>query len=95
MEKVKYYHKNPMMVARKVEEELMLVPIKQNVCDLQCMYIVNKAGTRVWELLDGEIGLDEIASILVEEYEVEIERVKADVINYLAKLESIGAITLD
>jgi len=32
------YEKDSMMVARKIDNELILVPIRQNVGDLQCIY---------------------------------------------------------
>ena len=90
----KYYEKNESMVARKIADEAMLVPIRQNVGDLQCVYTLNDIGSRIWELIDGVKSVEEIASILVQEYMVEDKQAEADLLDFLNELEHIGAISL-
>lgn len=92
MEMEKCYRKDSSMVARKVAEELILVPIRQNVGDLQCIYTMNGVGVRIWDLLNGENTPASIVSVLSEEYEVERKHAEADVIGFLEQLESVGAI---
>lgn len=92
MELTRCYRKNPSMVARKVAEEFVLVPIRQNVANLQCIYTLNEVGAHIWELLDRKLTVSDIVSTICEEYEVEQAEAEADVADFLGNLESIGAI---
>ena len=88
----KYFTKNPSMVAREIAGEMILVPVKQNASDLQCMYTLNGVGTRIWELINGHTTVDGITSTIVREYEVETPQAKADVVEFLDQMKAIGAI---
>ena len=93
MEITACYHKNSSMVGQRVSTEVILVPVKQNVTDLQCIYTLKNVGARIWELLDSEETVAGIVSVLTNEYEVERPQAETDVIDFLAQLESVGAIT--
>ena len=92
MEPTKCYRKSSLMVARKVSDEVILVPIRQNVGDLQCIYTLNEAGASIWEFLDDGRTVSDMAAALAREYEVEVSQAKADLADFLAQLESIEAI---
>jgi hypothetical protein len=87
-----YYDKDSSMVGRKIADEYILVPVRQNVGDLQCMYTLNGVGARIWELVNGRNTVDDITSTIVREYEVETPQAKADVIEFLGQMKEIGAI---
>ena len=87
-----HYKKDSLMVARKIGNELILVPIRQNVGDLQYFYTLNDVASRIWELLNGGTTVEEMVSALTREYEVKPQQAKADVVDLLAQLEEIGAI---
>lgn len=87
-----YYEKDATMVARKIAGEMILVPIRQNVGDLQCMYTLNDVGSRIWEILDGGTTVDKIISVLASEYKVEAQQAEADVMEFLAHMKEIGAV---
>jgi hypothetical protein len=87
-----YYDKDSSMVGRKIADEYILVPVRQNVGDLQCMYTLNGVGARIWELVNGHNTVDDITSTIVREYEVETPQAKADVIEFLGQMKEIGAI---
>jgi hypothetical protein len=86
------YQKDPSMVGRKIADEFILVPIKQNAGDIQCMYSLNSVGARIWELIDGHATVDEITSVIVQEYEVETPQAKTDVIEFLEQMKEVGAV---
>ena len=88
----KYYKKDDTTVGRKIADEFILVPIRQNVGDLHYMYTLNNVGCRIWELLNGGTTVEKIVSILTQEYEVEAPQAEADVIEFLAQMEEIGAV---
>ena len=92
MELTRCYQKNSSMVSRRVANELILVPIRQNVGDLQCIYTMNEIGARIWELLDNEGTVTKIVSAVAKEYDGEQPKVEDDLVDFLAQLVSIGAI---
>jgi chromosome condensin MukBEF MukE localization factor len=53
---------------------------------------LDEVGTRVWQLLNKGQSLDEIVNALVAEYEVERERLEADVRALLDSLREAGLI---
>lgn len=88
------YEKSPSMVFRKVAEEFILVPIRNNAGDLGSIYTLNPVGARIWELIDGRKRVREITEALVEEFEVEEEEAEADAAQFLQQLEQIEAVTV-
>ena len=50
----KKYRKNENFVYRMIKHETILVPIKDNVGDMDSLYNLNEVGAFVWERLDGE-----------------------------------------
>ena len=56
----KVYTKSDSIVFRKIADEFILVPIRQNVGDLESIYTLNETAARIWELIDGKIKVKEI-----------------------------------
>jgi len=88
----KVYKKSDSLVSRKIADEFILVPIRQNVGDLESIYTLNEVGARFWELIDGKKKVEEIKDKIVEEFEVMPEEVEKDLIELLQKLEKIEGI---
>ena len=91
----KTYQQNSSMVSRKVGNELVLVPIRQNVGDLQNIYTMNEVGVRIWEAIDDAHTLQEIILIISDEYDVKKNRLENDVVKFLNQLESVGAVDIN
>jgi hypothetical protein len=90
----KRYQKNPDMVSRLIGDELVLVPIRRNVADLEAVFTLGGTGTRIWELIDGRLTVAELLARIVEEFEVEPEQAEADLGEFLRSLEEIEGIRL-
>lgn len=86
------YERNPDYVFRKIVDELVLVPIRQDVADMDCIYTMNPVGAFIWEKLDGRITLAELQAAIVSEYDADPAAVAADVVEFLQELESAAAI---
>lgn len=86
------YKKSENIVFRKIADEYILVPIRNNVGDLQNIYTLNEVGARIWELIDGEKALEQILNELLNEYEVEKGVIEKDLDIYIKQLESEQAI---
>jgi hypothetical protein len=89
----KVYKKSDSIVSRKIADEFILVPIRQNVGDLGSIYTLNEVAARIWELIDGKMKLREIKDALVGEFEVTPEEAEKDLIEHLQQLKKIKAIT--
>ena len=89
----KVYRKNDSIVSRKIADEFILVPIRQDVGDLGSIYTLNEVAARIWELIDGKRKVGEIKERIVEEFEVTPEEAEKDLIGHLRQLEEIKAIT--
>ena len=66
--------KHPDAASRVYDDEAFVVVPSRGEYD-----ILNKVGTRVWELIDGQRSVEEIVTIICDEYEVEPARADADV----------------
>ena len=89
----KVYSKSDSIVFRKIADEFILVPIRQNVGDLESIYTLNETAARIWELIDGKIEVGKIKEKIVEEFEVTPEEAEKDIMEHLQQLEGIKAIT--
>jgi hypothetical protein len=86
------YARDPSIVAREIAGEMLLVPIRQNVGDLESIYLLNETAQFTWEHLDGKHTLGEICSLITGEFEVEQSRAGHDLLELIEDLESVGAV---
>jgi hypothetical protein len=88
----KKYERNENFVYRKIENETILVPIKDNVGDMGSIYNLNEVAAFIWERLDGEKRLLDIENMIVDEFEVSPEKAQADLREFVSQLKEIDAI---
>lgn len=86
------YERNPEFVFRRIVDELVLIPVRQNVADMDCIYTMNPLGAFIWERLDGQRTLAHLQASIVEEYDVAPEAAWADLLEFIRELESVGAV---
>ncbi len=86
------FYRNDRVVSRKIVDELILVPVRRNVAEMESIYTLNDVGARVYELIDGERTILQICELIVEEFEVSSEEAERDVLEFLQKLVSAGSI---
>lgn len=84
--------KNEQVVSRKIVDELILVPMRKDVADMETLYTLNEVGARVYELIDGERPLRDIVSVVLEEFDVTAEQAESDVQEFIAQLVEIESI---
>ena len=89
----KIYKRDENFVFRKIEDETILVPLKDNVGDMGSIYNLNEVAAFVWEQLDGQKNLRDIKHRLSDEYEVSAEKAEDDLFEYIAQLTEIEAIS--
>ena len=77
--------KHPHAASRVYEEEAFIV-----LPQFHEYKILNKVGTRVWDLIDGTRTEGDIAKIIAAEYEVSVETALEDVTSFLRDLRTNG-----
>lgn len=75
-------HRHPHAAARTYDGKALIV-----VPGLGEYNILNPLGTRIWELIDGSRGVDEIVKAIVEEYNVTADQAEADVRDFVEDLK--------
>jgi hypothetical protein len=91
----KCYRKSDSIISRKIDDEFILVPIRQDVEELSSIYTLNEVAARIWELIDGKCTVETIREKIIEEYEVEPQVAEEDIRYYLKQMESNGFILSD
>ena len=88
----KQYKRNENFVFRKIKNETILVPIKDNVGDMGFIFNLNEVGAFVWEHLDGKNRLLDIKNMISEEFEVSSQEAEKDLCEFVDQLKEIDAI---
>jgi len=86
------YQRNENFVFRRIENETILVPIKDNVGDMGSIYNLNDMGAFIWEHLDGKIKLETIKDKILEEYEVSSREAAEDLNEFVTDLIEVEAV---
>jgi len=84
---------SPGIVPRKTGDEYVLVPVSNNIADMDSVYTLNETGAFIWEKLDGESTLAEIVSCMQTEFDVDAETAKNDLLAFVAEMEKFLIIT--
>lgn len=86
---------NPELIHRNIIGEDIFIPIGQTALERNGVFVMSPVGARIWELLSQGKDTSELIPLLLEEYEVEPEVLKADVAEFLAELSRLGLLLED
>ena len=89
----KRYKKNEDVVFRKISDESILVPIKDNVGDLRFIHNLNDVATFIWQRIDGKRQLMDIKKMLVDAFDVSPSRAEKDLLEFITHLERMDCIS--
>ncbi len=62
-------HKNPDIVTREIDNEMILLPIYKTSEEINCIYTLNKPASRVWGLIDGKRSIAAIKKFILKEFD--------------------------
>ncbi len=75
------------VVAREIEGEMILVPLVAGIGDADDeLYALNDTGKAIWNALDGERTLGQVAKLLFEEFECTPEILREDVLGFAGEM---------
>jgi hypothetical protein len=74
------------IVTRKTGKEYVLVPIANNIADMNSVYTLNETGAFLWEQIDGKKSVKDLIEALIAEYEIDKESATGDVFSFIEDL---------
>ena len=78
--------RNREVVSRQIEGELVIVPIRRGVGDLNSLYTLNSVGSILWEFMTEEHTLPEMVNRVCDEFEVSAKQATADIQEFLGSM---------
>jgi hypothetical protein len=79
----------PGVIGRLTDGEMVLVHPAQGM-----VRVLNQVGTRLWELIDGQHSVDDMAAVIAAKYEIDLDRARSDTLIFCTDLEARGVLTL-
>jgi hypothetical protein len=86
------FERNPDFIFRKIVDEAVLVPIHQDVADMDSIYTLNDVGAFIWESLILPATKNDLLAQLLEMYDAEAETLASDLETFLNEMVEIGAL---
>jgi hypothetical protein len=88
---IRYQH-SPSIVSQEIAGEVILVPVRPSLGELESIYTLNETGALAWSLMDGAHTLAEIHQQILTEYAVDAEQARQDLLELIGQLQQIEAI---
>lgn len=85
--RTKYIRKSK-TISGRLHDELVMMDIDQGK-----YFSLNPVATRIWELLEKPLTVDDLCMILIDEYEVEMDKCILEVEGYLSEMVRLGLIS--
>jgi len=75
------------VVSKKIKGECLLVPLSSNIADMDSLYKLNETGAFIWDSIDGQRSISDIARLVAGEFEVDLEEAERDTIDFINAIE--------
>jgi hypothetical protein len=73
-------------VCKHTDEELLLIPLKDNVADFNQYIVLNELGACIWNLIDETTTIASLQEKILQEFEVTAEKLHADLSIFIPEL---------
>lgn len=77
---------SPSIVTRKTGNEYVLVPVTNNIADMNSVYTLNETGAFIWEQINGIRSVKEIIEAVINEYDVDKKTAATDVFSFIENM---------
>ena len=77
---------SPTIVTRKTGSEYVLVPVSNNIAEMDSVYTLNETGAFIWEQIDGKRTIKELIAAMINEYDIDEETAMKDVFSFIENL---------
>lgn len=75
------------VVFRRINDEFLLIPLTDDIADMDSLYRLTETGAFIWELIDGELAISDITSKVVQEFDVEREEAEKDILAFFEEVQ--------
>jgi hypothetical protein len=82
-------------VSRTIAGDVIIVPVRGGVGDLDAIFTLNSVGATIWKLIDGGTPIERLAAAVSSEYEVDEAAASADVREFVDLLTRKGLLAAD
>jgi hypothetical protein len=79
-------------VSRTIAGDVIIVPVRGGVGDLDAIFTLNSVGASIWKLIDGGTSTEALAAAIAREYQVSQATAREDVTEFLQLLSDKGLI---
>lgn len=86
------FQRNPDYIFRKIAEESVLVPIRQDVAAMDSIYTLNSVGAFLWEQMAKPATQADLEVAVLNEYDADPEILMSDLGRFLVEMTAIGAV---
>lgn len=86
---------NENVIHRRVVDEDMLVPIGEAAGEMNGLYVLTPTGGEIWDMLAEGKDVEDIVSIMSEDYGEDPVVIRADVAAIIEKLKALGLVIED
>lgn len=83
------YNNKALFATRNVGSELILVPLKKSVADMNELFTLNEVGSFIWEKIDGTNTEEDIIKAITEEFYIDTETARKDVFDFMGRLSDL------
>jgi hypothetical protein len=86
---------SPSIVTRKTGNEYVLVPVTNNIADMDSVYTLNETGAFIWEQINGSRSVDELITALVDGFDTDRAAAEKDVFAFIEEMRKYLIILQD
>ena len=80
------YKRNQDVVSRNIQGELVIVPIRSGVGDLNSLYTLNPVGSVLWDFMNEGHTIGEMVERVCDEFDVTAAQAQSDIETFLDSL---------
>lgn len=74
------------IVTRKTGNEYVLVPLTNNIADMDSVYTLNETGAFIWELIDGKKCVNDLIEAVLKEFNTDNGTATSDVFSFIDEM---------
>lgn len=75
-----------MFVCKHTGEELLLIPLKNNVADFNQYLVLNELGAFIWERIDLHATIEKLKQEIAQDFDASPEQIEHDLTKFMAQL---------
>ena len=86
------YERREPIVSRKIFDEMLLVPVRGQLADMERIFSLDPVAEHIWERLDGRRKMMEIRDSVLATFDVAGNQAERDIVEFIEELLAAGLI---